>query len=850
MTGVNTYLIVDGYKIDLSSGEPIPVTYQLSDVKEPSKRKRSHSKTINIPGTQNNLRFFQRAYSLTWRQLDGVIIDISYDSTQAYNCEYYYNNQLEFKGYFQLMSSTILNGSITFEAVLFSNVVGLFSQLGDITLSELGWSEYDHTLTHQTIENSWDNSVYRYGLLTPNFTAGVPDAFGYLYGLVDYGFNNILYEYADNEIFPIVYQREIVEKILGKLGYTYDSTFIDSERFKRLMLGTGEGVKLELTAAQIDDLEIDLTGDGADSFSINGYIDSIYGNGQFRGGLDIDLVDTSYVTIAEVKDDLNQYDDSITTVAATGNYEINCSFDIDVTPTFSGTGSSSQINFAYYQLFLILNGSNIFLESSSISSGTTSVSVTLNRYFQSGDEYYFSLKLIYDATLIDPTDIGTLDIDFDFNNSIAITQECLDAAVQGGSTVRVATYVPNMKAVDFLNSMILHWNLYVSEPDEDGVVIIEPLNDGYYNDASQYVTWTKKINKLDNIEIEPLALTQPKTWNFKFAQDQDYYRKNYFDKWGVGYGDYIYQNQTFFAKGEANITLGYTISPPVEIVGFNLYIPRVINVDNGVIKPYKGKPRCYYYQGLRTGAWTLIGTGTETNTSESEYPQLGHLDDIDNPTFDICFQYPQEVYYPATSYTKVNAFSEYYSQLVKEVTSPDSKLMRANFRLVSEDIKGDVLRNIINIDGVLWRVNQIKDFVSGSKDTTNVELIKILDVKKRRTAYTAQPPLRDEPGPSIITDFGNGTIDINTDANFKSNASKNFSTFLADTSSNDITITIYNEEIQENKNYTFKKMSANNKLIIESIKAGSKIDGYDCIELTDLNATITIRKVGDNFYIL
>ena len=755
---MNDYLLIDGTKVDLSEADKIALSFSYAEISDPSKRKLSQSRTITIPGNQNNTKFFQRAYNLTWQEFDGIISAVSFDSSKPHICSYYSDNQVIFQGYIQILSSKISKGVVNFEAVLFSNIIGLLTQIGDKLVSELGWSEYNHTLNHTNIENSWETSVIVDGVATSNFTAGVPDGFGYMYGLVDYGYDNILDKYKDNEIYGFIYQKEVVEKTMDFLGYTINSDFLDSELGKRLQLGYGGGDKFELSSADIAALGVSSTGDGSSTLSNTLIQDPIYGNYNSSTTLQSEIIDSSFVTITEVSDTTNQMNAGITTMAITGNFDVHIEFDLDWSLAQTSTGTVSFMRLNYWQLVLVKNGVGAVVQSNYTAvntSGTISVDYTNNFFFNGGDDYYFRLDAYYSAGVLAPTTGGDFTVTYDYNNTIVQNQVCTNGIVQNGSTIYLPNYIPKIKAVDNFKSLIEHFNLYVSEPDLDGVVTIEPLED-YYFDAADAVTYTKKIDHTKDIEIEPLALTQPKTYNFMFAEDKDYYRSLYFDKWEQHYGDYTYENQTFFSKGDSSFKLNYTITPPVEIDGTDLIIPRVIKVENGVISPFKGKPRIYYYQGLRTGAWTLEGTNSVADSPQTEYPQVGHLDDIDNPTFDICFGMPRELFYNATSYTAVNCFSEYYSRFINELTNPDAKMLKAYFRVTNQDVKDDFLRNIINIDGVLYRINVVKDYVS-NEGTTYFELIKIIEVSKRRTiTYTTTIPNGQTSIIDVSGDFQSG----------------------------------------------------------------------------------------------
>ena len=53
-------LVVNGIDLDISEVVAFPLSFSISDIKEPQKRKRNLSKSIRLNGTQKNLNFFSQ----------------------------------------------------------------------------------------------------------------------------------------------------------------------------------------------------------------------------------------------------------------------------------------------------------------------------------------------------------------------------------------------------------------------------------------------------------------------------------------------------------------------------------------------------------------------------------------------------------------------------------------------------------------------------------------------------------------------------------------------------------------------------------------------------------------------
>jgi len=303
-----------------------------------------------------------------------------------------------------------------------------------------------------------------------------------------------------------------------------------------------------------------------------------------------------------------------------------------------------------------------------------------------------------------------------------------DTVLLNGDTVVMSRYAPNIKVRDFVNGVIKHWNLYLSTPNVYGVIRIEPL-DNFYLPTTVKDDWTHKIDYSKQVQIEPTAILQPKQYNFKFVADQDYFRKQYNEQYGINYGDRIVLNDAVFAQGDTDYQLPYSVSIPLDSDINDRIIARIISYENSLIKPFKGSPRMYVINGKPScDNWTLINTGVGSDTVYNVYPLTHHLDSLTTPTLDILFSVPQRLYYVATAYTTQNAYIGYYDRFVREVLSRDGKLLTASFNVNINDFN---LRRSKMIDGVLYRVNKVTDFNCHQNEPTLIELIKVIDAKNR-----------------------------------------------------------------------------------------------------------------------
>jgi hypothetical protein len=195
-------------------------------------------------------------------------------------------------------------------------------------------------------------------------------------------------------------------------------------------------------------------------------------------------------------------------------------------------------------------------------------------------------------------------------------------------------------------------------------VRIEPFGD-WYKGTNQADNYTKLLDYNKPINVKSNAGIKGKTYNFKWADDMDGYHEYYLSRWGTKYGDLALTIPSTFKTGEKTYKVDFAQTIPIQVN--NLIIPQIVkrDVNTGVEGVHKGKPRILIYNGLQTGAWSLLNSTTQAATAQTEYPQAHHVDDITTPTFDLNFGVPQEVYYTATSYTTNNLYAQYYDVQIK-----------------------------------------------------------------------------------------------------------------------------------------------------------------------------------------
>lgn len=752
-------LYINNFKVNINERLPFPLTYNISDVKNLAARKGNNSKTITLPGTKGNIFLMFNAFSLSVTQsLTGNLSSFDFDPTIKATARYYEQGLLMFNGYCQLIDCEYLNGEWSFNIVLFSDQIDYIAKLTQIKINELDWSAYNHDCTRDNQTDSWAGTVQVNAVPTSNKTGANWDGFGYYYGLIDYGFSRATPSTFNVEhIAPQVFCYEILQKSFESVGITWNSSFLESQTFKRLLMAYEGGTLPSVDAAT--SAQYSSTNDEVNKAS--GYIiemnpvvnEFIPIGGSLRIGNYTDLVLQQPVWVNTVTDPEGQMtgEEPFKFQAEyTGLYTLEYSGDHDVTFDFTIAGATITDADLRFKFGILLLKNGVFLDNLASSiiynvnldngTGDVTGSVSFN-YSQSINlEINDEITILYRTQIIDSsiivngsptsfsTNINTVSVDAQIN-MIKQQQEFFP-----GTTVQVNQFLPNMDAATFFKGITTAFNLYVKPSVDDPTILeIEPLND-FYDTAANALNWSDKVDYSKSLKVTPTINFSSRYYNFKFTDDNDYYNSAYLKDTADQYGSFIVDSQTQFSKESTDFTLPFSqkllVNIPVDDTTFTgIIVPRSFQVrfdDNGAssINIAKGKPFLVQLGPMTSANWTHIDENG-LGHAETSYPYVGHLNSLTSPTFDFNFGVPDYIYYDGATYTTENLFY-YHEQFMKELTSKFGKQLTCYVKITPEMINQLDFKKLINIDGVVYRLQSVKDYDSGKDQTTQVELIRII----------------------------------------------------------------------------------------------------------------------------
>lgn len=756
---MDTQLLINGFEVDLAERPTFPFSFSVVELTDLSKRSGSSSKTITLPGTAKNQALFNSIFQLTSiEDPNGQISSlVDFDPTIKATAQVYQNGLLQFNGIAQFGSCKRMSGFWVFEISVVSEVIDYVAKMQEVKINELDFSEYDHLLLLANVTETWAGYNQINGASSPINTGGNWDGIGYYYGLIDYGFARNQPEKWDiDQMILQVFIYGILKKLFDKIGLTWESDFLESAFFKRRALAYQGGALPSITPAQaLNDSALNVESSptayiieaqqaaNIQQQVINGTPEYIitFGTATFADAIDIIVVqDLRSQMVANVPALFRAASRGLFNFHYVGRHLIELDFNL------SGA-SISAINGSYTLKAVIYKNNTVFafedVYTGQITSTSASQSFTIDfDYFRQfnteiNDEFRVSLRLVMAFNGVDFTGYSGQPLSYDVKVSTIDTQvnfEKQAAQLTAGSTVSLSTILPDLTGADFFNGICKMYNLLVS-PDKFEItkLMIEPLIE-YYKSPAEALNFTDKLDEKEMIEIIPSINFASKKYQFNFQPSTDFFNLKYQNEQGAQYGSFEVVNQSQLVQSETKYLLPFQQValgdiPENETSYTGLVVPRLFGVTTdelGVtnIQPYKGKPFIVQVGELRAVHFKIKDENGSSH-SFTHYPYVGHLDDVDNPTFDDNFGVPNVVYYNAVNYTQNNLY-QYHEQFIKELVSRYGRLVKCSIRWNEADIYALDFRYLLNIDGVVYRLQKISDYNPTNDNSTKTELLKYI----------------------------------------------------------------------------------------------------------------------------
>lgn len=748
-------------RLDIYEDLPISLIIQQTDLTDLNGRRAPYAKQFTIPNTNNNANIFEHYY-----EVNGT----DFNPLQKLPCVVQYRGTDIFNGYLRLSSVVNQPTFQEYDVYILGEVADFASEIRNITLRDLDWTDLQHELDYDNIVLSWeakDNDtdglfggkiiypMINYGLPYQSDTGTTPN-FSYSFDLPT------SFSLSGNALPPQIFKpaikiREIIERIFDQTGYEIVSDFLDGEYFKSIYMDTfnngllGVEVASAVTNQNIFKAnspqkqyrytkQLDWTGDALKLFRL------------------WDVYPESY-------DPLNNYinnENGAFQVPYGGDYYWNLRFNYQANdPTFL-QGAFRIVAFKSTNINNISGGTRIY-ESEEFNLVGAISPRDINLFFSGscnpGD--YISVYLeetrfpLYvpsfasnrgEYTISPFSEAGITDRNISYD-----LYESPDLA--GTQLVDIKLGIPDINCFEFFKSMVTMFNLIVVQDEVEKEIKIEPLT-WYYNDVDRTEKdFTNRLDLNSTWKVEPLSfeLSKELVWTNQLSSEE-YLNKLYEDTNQHAYGRYKFYSTSNIFTGEQRYEVPFASLPSSGITnGPNFIIPAIYRELNGRQDAYSSKPHLFFWVGNRyaykdvaktvQGSWYFLSGATPVE--QTTYPCVNHLSLLDSVVPEIIsdlnfistFDFFGNTNNQIAQFTPYDLFSLWWRDYIQNTYSPESRRLTGKFYFEPIDAYDTKLTDKIWVKDAFYRIEKINE-----ANLIEPKMTEILLIKDETPYYKIEPP--------------------------------------------------------------------------------------------------------------
>ena len=733
--GTETYVA-----LDLNESEPIKLNLSVANIIDPTATNSVFSRTFRVPHTSINGPYFKGVFNVN---------SINFDAAAKADA-YILDNGIFFENGNIRLNAIYVNSednSVEYEITFYGATSDFGSKIGGGFLNEVNLNAFNHTKNYQNITASWTGGLFNYDVV---------------YGLIEWGYtydnNNrpniptlsagfersftnpvtsgglIKSPYKLQQWKPQIRAKALWDQIFEEAGYTYDSTFLDSDFFKKQYI--------------ISDNEARATLDNANTFKAE------------NQGVTYNVLAAQFpwVTPIEIEDPGSNFTPSQTasgiyTAPATGNYTFKMTAnEVDVY-LYGGGGGDAVIGWEAKVIDVDTNqvvGLDVDQWTFSQYGNTETLNAQMYTNLNANQRVRFEFRTFY---ISGPVFSGSTQIQF-FGTAV----ECSDAPnIMSFNAIMPA----NIRKIDFMKSIINRYRLvFVPSKFQANHFTITPWKDWILEGRSK--DWTNKLDASKDMVIKPLFFDQARFQIYKDQEDSDYLNYNYQLGIKQTFGQLNLDSTNELIKGTKEYKDQFSPTP-LDGIGFKsggagtedgaaaFLIPHMAKdtggnaandgtVSVGKREPIQPKLRLVFYNGLKTAPITwYMADDLAGNAAPplSQYPMMSQYSEfpVTSTTFDLNWENEQPLWdiERVTTYgitnpkaqTGFSCFNTFWKTWYDVTFDPYSRIVEANFVLDYNDILDLKFNDYIFVKDAWYFVNSISDYVTGTVSNCKVQLIKL-----------------------------------------------------------------------------------------------------------------------------
>ena len=552
-------------RIELFNDEKISITSSLKDVTDLSKTFTDYTQSFTIPASENNNIILKHWYENA--------VENGFDQRVRYNGYIEIDTVLFRKGKFQIESATIKDGKPKdYKLTFYGNLTSLTDEFGDNKLKDvLALNDYSYEYTASSVIDRV-KGLADYDVMFPLISSDRFWQYDSSGGGGGAGSDNIANSGGainTNELFPALKMPRVFEALQTQYSINFNSTFLQTEQFKRLFLLFKNKDTFEF---KTEFKAVDLLGTNVsdDRFEIN--------------------TDENYVSVISLLEGY-EFDPSIrvliTPTITSAEWTLKAFADGLEYQSYNGIGISSATILSSYNEMADLLGQKLTFEIS----------------FNQATNYVVEVEAKYTEQV--PTEPPT-----------TYTIEKDTGTVSASLFLDLTLFAPDIKVTDFFSGFLKMFNLTCYSTD--GINYTLETLDYWYESGR-----IKDISEYTERDFDISRVQTYKSINFEYQKSESLTNEAFYSNFERRYGDLKYN---FNDDGS-----DYTIKLPFENIlfqkftGTNLAVGYFLKTDfqKYIPKPvilYKGDPEDVdFYMTTGSGHVGISSTpifGAETYPNE------------------------------------------------------------------------------------------------------------------------------------------------------------------------------------------------------------------------------------------
>jgi len=723
-----------GSTYDLVVDNEVPLRIEMSAVENQQLGKffSIGSQTFNLPGTKETNKFFNYAYDVSTDDIPGFYNTLP--------CSVILNGETLLIGTLQL-TQVITNdeGFVTYQVQVVDKVLEFEQALGSKLIKNGNWAPYEHTLTSQSVVDSWSG-----GLLSGSI----------YYPVADYGRTQAetLYSQAPiiqisassgyignattpmllSQVLPAVRVKDTMDVIFDQVGFTYTGSFTETDDFNNLYIlnKPKEGLGVVLDGVTSADFSAGATSNQTEGI-MNNYV---------------------VTASAEFWDYANAYNTTTSTytIPETGEYtfqgQVGFFNPVPVT-------SSAQLQVALYVVIDVdgnpdnaipLDTATAFMDQST-GIGPHYLNVAFTGNIASG------VNIRLQGYVEQYTGAPALNTTF-FQTGTQFKAINTPTTYEGATVDMSLQWQGDTKSIDILKGLLTQFNLVMTpQVDNKSVIQIETFDD--WIRAGEIKDWTSKYDTAKRISINHTVDELEKELFLKNADDADRFSQLSLDSDpNEQYGTLRLLAENNVSQGTREIEslfspiiLGGSVdfiadtSSPSEFQGtYNIdyntrfVIPHIYKWNNKSQESYVSKPRIGYKvtAPLDSGSVFYLGTSSNSIAVSGSYTTISNLSALPAASGSSNDLHFNNTYTPFTGAALninngVSAFDSYWKTYVDSLYWQGSRKVILDLFFEPYEYKTIQLNDRILIKNQAYRINKISGFNVSHRDVVTVELIKL-----------------------------------------------------------------------------------------------------------------------------